>query len=69
MPVAAGGLLPSFVMRVLVCVADLPLHPAVSTSVLSCCPGDAVAVHAGYAMQQASSTTSASLAFLNLLAI
>ncbi|WP_168743693.1 hypothetical protein [Rothia dentocariosa] len=50
-------------------MADLPLHPAVSTSVLSCCPGDAVAVHAGYAMQQASSTTSASLAFLNLLAI
>ena len=43
--------------------------PAVSTSVLSCCPGGAVALHTGYAMQQASSTTSASLASLTLLAI
>ena len=42
--------------------------PAVSTSVLSCCPGGAVALHTGYAMQQASSTIFASLAFLILRA-
>ena len=69
-PVAGGGCAPARDVRASVWLT-LPLHACrISTSVLfSCCPGGAVALHTGYAMQQASSTTSASLASLTLLAI